>query len=77
MAVILFLMVGAVLGHDGAMQVELSAQGGVELLAAPQLLLQSPILSLQALQSAGSLPVTGHIFLLSSSHRPISGVSLA
>lgn len=79
LAVVLFLLVGAGLGHDWAMQVQFTAQGGVELLAAPQLLLQSAVLPLQAQQSAG----TRQTFLLNSSckrdscSRPIRELSLA
>lgn len=61
------LVVRAGLGHDGAVQVELAAQGGVELLAAPQLLLQAAVLPSQTLDSAAGIPVTGHALLWSSS----------
>lgn len=60
------LLIGSYLGHDAAVQVQLSAQGGVELLTAPQLLLQATVLPLQAVQSAGPPPLV----LLDSSCRP-------
>lgn len=65
------------------MQVQFTAQGGVKLLAAFQLLLQSLVLPVEALQTAGSAPVKGHAFYLSSTYKrnrssyPIGGVSLA
>lgn len=77
--VITFLLAEAGLGHNWAVQVQFTAQGGVELLATPQLLLQSAVLHLQALQSAD----TGHNFLLNSSYGrdsrfpPITGLLLA
>lgn len=78
-AAILSLMVRVGLANDRTVQVQFTAQAGVEHLAAPQLLLQSPVLPLQALQPAG----TGHTFLLRSTYgrdgcsRPIRRVSLA